>query len=117
MSQFTIYHNPRCSKSRNTLALLQEHGVEPEVVLYLETPPSADDIRRLLGQLGLGADALIRRGEAQYKEAGLSAGSSEAELVAAMAAHPKLIERPIVVAGDKAVLGRPPENVLALIEA
>ena len=115
MSQFTIYHNPRCSKSRTTLALLQEKGIEPEVVLYLETPPSVDTIGALLGKLDMSASQLVRSGEADFKEAGLNKGSSEADIVSAMAARPKLIERPIVVKGGKAVLGRPPENVLALI--
>ena len=114
-SEFTIYHNPRCSKSRNTLALLQENGIEPDVVLYLESAPTASDIHALLQKLGIAAAGLVRKGEAEYKEAGLSADSSEDALVAAMAAHPKLIERPIVVRGDRAVLGRPPENVLDLL--
>ena len=116
MSDYTIYHNPRCSKSRNTLALMQERGVEPEVVLYLETPPGAAAIRELLGKLGLEAAQLVRRSEDAYKEHGLGRDSSEDELVAAMASSPKLIERPIVVHGDRAVLGRPPENVLDLID-
>ena len=116
MSEFTIYHNPRCSKSRNTLALLKEHGIEPEVVLYLETPPDAAQIRELLAKLGKNASDVVRRGEAQYKECGLSRDTPEEEIVAAMAAHPKLIERPIVVCGYRAVLGRPPENVLELID-
>ena len=116
MSKYTIYHNPRCSKSRNTLALLQEKGIEPEVVLYLDTAPDADEIRGLLARLGIDAGQLVRRGEDAYKECGLSADSSEEELIAAMASHPKLIERPIVVHGKRAVLGRPPENVLELID-
>ncbi|TXS92142.1 arsenate reductase (glutaredoxin) [Parahaliea maris] len=116
MSEFQIYHNPRCSKSRNTLALLQEHGVEPEVVLYLETPPDAAGLRDLLAKLGKQPAELLRKGEAEYKELGLGASSSDDELVAAMASHPKLIERPIVVRGERAVLGRPPENVLALLD-
>ncbi len=116
MSEFTIYHNPRCSKSRNTLALLQEHGIEPDIVLYLETPPDAAHIRELLGKLGIDAALLVRRGEEAYKSSGLGKDSSEEDLVAAMAAHPKLIERPIVVRGQRAVLGRPPENALDLID-
>ncbi|MFK7975110.1 MAG: arsenate reductase (glutaredoxin) [Halioglobus sp.] len=115
MSKYTIYHNPRCSKSRNTLALLQENGVEPEVVLYLENPLGASGIKTLLKKLGIGAEALVRRGEDEYKQAGLSKASTEAQIVAAMAEFPKLIERPIVVKGDQAVLGRPPENVLELL--
>jgi arsenate reductase len=115
MSEFTIYHNPRCSKSRKTLALLQENGVEPEIVLYLETPPDIAKIRALLGKLGITPAELVRRGEEDYKACGLSRDSSDETLVAAMADHPRLIERPIVVRGDRAVLGRPPENVLELI--
>lgn len=116
MSAVTIYHNPRCSKSRNTLALLQENGVEPEVVLYLETPLDSGEINALLKKLGITAAELVRRGEADYKACGLNKDSSEADIVAAMVQHPKLIERPIVVRGNKAVLGRPPENALALID-
>ncbi len=115
MSDVTIYHNPRCSKSRTTLALLEEQGINPRVVLYLESPLDVGDITTLLSKLGMQASQLIRGGEADYKEAGLDKGSSEAELIAAMAARPKLVERPIVVKGDSAVLGRPPENVLDLI--
>ena len=115
MSKFTIYHNPRCSKSRNTLALLEEHGVAPEIVLYLETPPDREQIRKLLSMLGMSAGELVRRGEPEYKSCGLDRNSTDDEIVDAMADHPKLIERPIVVKGRKAVLGRPPENVLELI--
>ena len=116
MRDVTIYHNPRCSKSRNTLALLEENGVEPEVILYLETPPCEADIRSLLAKLELEAAQLVRRGEDAYKASGLSRDSSDDELIAAMVQHPKLIERPIVVRGDRAVLGRPPENALELIK-
>ena len=116
MSEYIIYHNPRCSKSRAALALLQERGIEPRVVLYLDTAPDAAEIRSLLSKSGLGAAQLVRRGEEAYKAQGLGPESSEAELVDAMAAYPKLIERPIVVRDDRAVLGRPPENVLELID-
>ncbi len=116
MSDFTIYHNPRCSKSRTTLALLQDRGIEPQVVLYLETSPDAAEIRSLLQKLGLSAAQLVRRGEEAYKAESLGVDSSDEQLIAAMAAHPKLIERPIVVHGDRAVLGRPPENALELID-
>lgn len=115
MSNVTIYHNPRCSKSRNTLALLEENGVQPKVVLYLETKPKSDEIAGLLKKLGLSAAELVRRGEDDYKSCGLSRDSSDKEILAAMAKYPKLIERPIVIKGSKAVLGRPPENVLELI--
>lgn len=116
MSAVTIYHNPRCSKSRNTLALLEEKGVSPKIVLYLETPPDAAELKMLLRKLGMTAGDLVRRGEEDYKAAGLDRESSEADVLAAMVKYPKLIERPIVVKGGKAVLGRPPENVLALID-
>ena len=115
MSDYTIYHNPRCSKSRQTLALLEDSGIGPEVVLYLETPLTAKQIKGLLTRLGISAGQLVRRGEAAYKECGLGPDSTEQELLQAMVAHPKLIERPIVVKGKRAVLGRPPENVLELI--
>ncbi len=116
MSKFTIYHNPRCSKSRQTLALLEENGVTPDIVLYLETPPSARELKELLGKLGIEARALLRKGEEAYKSEGLAdSGLDDDALVAAMVAHPKLIERPIVVCGERAVLGRPPENVLDLL--
>jgi len=112
----TIYHNPRCSKSRQTLALIEENNVQAEVVLYLETPPSAAEIESLLGKLGIGARQLLRKGEDAYKENDLkNQALTDTQLIAAMAEFPKLIERPIVVKGDKAVLGRPPENVLGLI--
>jgi arsenate reductase len=116
MSAFTIYHNPRCSKSRTTLALLQEHGVQPQIVLYLETPPDKGELTRLLKKLGMTAAQLVRRGEDDYKASGLAANSSEQQIIAAMVKYPKLIERPIVVKGNAAVLGRPPENVLALLD-
>lgn len=115
MSAVTIYHNPRCSKSRATLALLEEQGISPEIVLYLENPLAVGEITTLLSKLGMQASQLIRNGEADYKEAGLGKESSEGELIAAMVARPKLVERPIVVKGDRAIVGRPPENVLELI--
>ncbi len=113
----TIYHNARCSKSRDTLALLQQQGITPSVVAYLETPPSPDDIRRLLSLLGMtDARALMRKNEAEYKELGLDAPELGQEaLIAAMAANPRLIERPIVVNGQRAAIGRPPENVLSIL--
>ncbi len=113
----TIYHNARCSKSRDTLALLQQQGITPSVVAYLETPPSPDDIRRLLSLLGMtDARALMRKNEAEYKELGLDAPElSQEALIAAMAANPRLIERPIVVNGQRAAIGRPPENVLGIL--
>ena len=112
----TIFHNPRCSKSRATLALLQERGIEPEIRAYLENPPDAAELRRLLEMLGLEARQLLRKGEAEYREQGLGDESlSDDRLIAAMAATPKLIERPIVIANGRAALGRPPENVLEIL--
>ncbi len=116
MSKVTIYHNPRCSKSRQTLQLLEEQGVTPDIVLYLEAAPTAEELGELLKKLGMGARDLLRKGEEAYKDNQLGDGTlSEEALLSAMAAHPKLIERPIVVKGTRAVLGRPPENVLGLI--
>ena len=113
----TIYHNPRCSKSRQTLALLQEQGLEPQVVEYLKTPPDAAGLKALLDRLGLAPRELMRRKEAVYKELGLDdEGLSEAALIRAMVENPILIERPIVVAGERAALGRPPEAVLSILD-
>lgn len=113
----TIYHNPRCGKSRETLALLREQGIEPVIVEYLATPPDAAALKKLLTALKLKPRQLLRTKEKDYKALGLDdPGLSDAELIEAMAAHPALIERPIVVAGDKAVLGRPPEKVLDIIQ-
>ena len=113
----SIYHNPRCSKSRETLALLQEKGIEPDVVLYLQTPPDAQTLKTLLQQLGMSsARELMRRKEDLYKELNLADGQlSEDQLLQAMVAHPKLIERPIVINGEQARLGRPPEAVLEIV--
>ena len=111
-----IWHNPRCSKSRATLALLQERGLEPQLRLYLNDPPDADELRSILGRLGLTARELIRKGEAEYREQGLADKAlTEDQLIAAMVATPRLIERPIVLAGDRAALGRPPEAVLEIL--
>jgi arsenate reductase len=116
MSDVVIYHNPRCSKSRQTLKLLEDNDIQPEVRLYLEKPPSAAELKKLLKALDLSARDLLRKGEAEYKELGLAdTNLSEAKLIAAMVEHPRLIERPVVVRNGKAVLGRPPENVLTLM--
>ncbi|ERI49594.1 arsenate reductase (glutaredoxin) [Pseudomonas sp. NPDC077649] len=116
MTDLTLYHNPRCSKSRGALELLEARGLQPTVVRYLETPPSAEQLKSLLGKLGISARELLRSGEDEYKTLGLADASlSEAQLIEAMVRHPKLIERPILVAGDKAVIGRPPEKVLELL--
>ena len=112
----TIYHNPRCSKSRQTLALLQDRGIEPEVVEYLNDTPDAETLDALLKKLKLEPRALMRRKEARFKELGLDdPGLSREALIAAMVEHPILIERPIVVKGAKAALGRPPEKVLEIL--
>ena len=112
----TIFHNPRCSKSRATLALLQEQGIEPEIRLYLDNPPDATELSAILKKLGLKPRELMRKGEAEYREQGLADESlSDAQLIAAMVATPRLIERPIVLAGRKAALGRPPESVLGIL--
>ena len=111
-----ILHNPRCSKSRATLALLQEQGHEPRVRLYLEDPPDRAELRGILGKLGIPARALLRRGEAEYRELGLADESLDDEaLIAAMAEHPRLIERPIVIKDQRAAIGRPPESVLEIL--
>jgi arsenate reductase len=112
----TIYHNPRCSKSRQTLALIEASGIQPNIMLYLDTPLDKTDILGLLAKLDLTARDIIRKGEDAYKENNLKDASlSEDELMQAIANHPKLLERPIVVKGNKAIMGRPPENVLALL--
>jgi arsenate reductase len=112
----TILHNPRCSKSRQALQLLKDRGVEPEIVAYLKTPPDAAELGRILDLLGLAPRDLMRRKEPVYRELGLDDPALEREaLIAAMAENPILIERPIVWAGAKAVLGRPPEKVLSIL--
>ena len=111
-----IYHNPRCSKSRATLALLQQQGVEPEIELYLESPPDAAELRSILNKLGKTPRELMRKGETEYREQGLKDESlSDDELIRAMLATPKLIERPIVLANGRAAIGRPPESVLDIL--
>ena len=116
MTDLTLYHNPRCSKSRGALELLQARGLSPTILLYLETPPDAAQLRELLAKLGIGARQLLRTGEDDYKTLNLADKSlSDDDLIAAMAAHPKLIERPILVVGDKAATGRPPENILEIL--
>ena len=116
MSSFQIYHNPRCSKSRQTLALLEENGVEPEIILYLENTPNVAELSEVIGKLGAGVRDIMRKGEDAFKEQNLkNPDLTDDELLAAMVASPKLIERPIVVKGKQAVIGRPPENVLNLI--
>lgn len=116
MTDLTLYHNPRCSKSRGALEILEARGLAPTVVRYLETPPDAATLKALLEKLGISARQLLRTGEDEYKDLNLAAPDlSEAQLIEAMVKHPKLIERPILVAGDKAVIGRPPEKVLEIL--
>ncbi len=116
MSDIQILHNPRCSKSRQTLALLEEKGIEPEIIKYLDTPPSAAELKTILQKLGMSARDLLRKGEDDYKALNLQEpGLSEDALIEAMVKHPKLIERPIVIKNDEARLGRPPESVLDII--
>ena len=110
-----IYHNPRCSKSRQTLTLLQEQGIEPEIVEYLKTPLNMGILSSLREKLGGDAHLMLRPKEAEYKEQGLSKNSSNKEVLNAIVNAPKLLERPIVVNGSKAVIGRPPENVLEVL--
>ncbi|WP_439864870.1 arsenate reductase (glutaredoxin) [Pseudomonas antarctica] len=116
MTDLTLYHNPRCSKSRGALELLEARGLTPTVVRYLETPLNAAQLKALLGKLGIGARQLLRTGEEKYKALNLADDSlSEAQLIAAIAEHPKLMERPILETASKAIIGRPPENVLEIL--
>ncbi|WP_054885568.1 arsenate reductase (glutaredoxin) [Pseudomonas sp. NBRC 111130] len=116
MTDLTLYHNPRCSKSRGALELLEQRGLAPTIVRYLETPPDAATLKALLGKLGIAPRQLLRSGEDEYKSLDLANPAlSDAQLIDAMVNHPKLIERPILVAGDKAVIGRPPEKVLEIL--
>jgi len=111
-----IFHNPRCSKSRATLALLQEQGIDPDITLYLQDPPDADEVRAILKLLGLEARQLMRKGEAEYGDLGLADESlSQDQLIEAMVNTPRLIERPIVLANGRAAIGRPPESVLDIL--
>lgn len=116
MSDMEIWHNPRCSKSRQTLRLLEERGVTPVVRNYLDVPPGAERIAEVLQMLSISPRELMRNKEAPYRQLGLDDdGKSDAELIRAMAEHPVLIERPVIIRGDRAVVGRPPENVLELL--
>ena len=111
-----IYHNPRCSKSRQTLQLLHEQGIEPEIIEYLKTPPTASELDDILQKLGFQPRDLIRKKEAEYKETGMDNNAlTHQQLIAGMIANPKLIERPIVLANEKAAIGRPPENILEIL--
>lgn len=110
----TIYHNPRCSKSRETLQLLHDRGLAPRVIEYLDTPPTLNELKKIIDLLGIKPAELLRRKEPEFKLAQLD-NASDAEILRAMTAHPVLIERPIVVAGNKAAIGRPPESVLTIL--
>ena len=111
-----IYHNPRCRKSRETLALIREKNIQPDIILYLDTPPTKAELRELLRKLDMKASALVRKGEQIYKDHFKGKQLSEEEWLDALVSNPRLIERPIVVAGKRAVLGRPPEQVLDLLD-
>lgn len=110
-----IYHNPRCSKSRQGLAILQEDNQNPEIINYIKNPISFEELSDLLGKLNIPAIDLVRKNEAIWKEEFKNKELSESEIIQAMVTYPKLIERPIVVQGEKAVIGRPPENIKSLI--
>ena len=115
MAALTIYHNPKCSKSREALALLESRGISARIVKYLETPPTAAELSALVRKLGIPAEALVRKGEEIHKSKYAGRTLTDAEWIAAMVEHPILIERPIVVAGERAVVGRPPDRVLTLL--
>lgn len=117
MSETIIYHNPRCSKSRQTLALLEERDVRPEVIEYVKTPPSVETLSDIISKLGISARQLLRKGEAEYKDLNLADESlTEQQIIQAMCDYPKLIERPIVIHNGHARIGRPPESVLEILE-
>ena len=116
MSALTIYHNPKCSKSRETLALLAGRGITPRIIPYLETPPTAAELAAIVRKLGIRPEQLVRKGEDIYKVKYAGRVLTDAEWIEAMVNDPILIERPIVVAGSRAVIGRPPERVSALFD-
>ncbi|MBB3102261.1 arsenate reductase (glutaredoxin) [Azomonas macrocytogenes] len=117
MNELKLYHNPRCSKSRGALGLLEARGLAFTLVRYLETPPSAEELKDILAKLGIPPRALLRTGEDEYRELGLADPAlGDAQLIQAMVEHPRLIERPILIAGDKAVIGRPPEKILDILD-
>ena len=116
MTELILYHNPRCSKSRSALELLEQRGLSPSVIRYLETPPSASELQQILARLGISPRQLLRSGEEEYKTLNLADPTlTDGQIIDAMVAHPKLIERPILVAGDVAVIGRQPEKVLEIL--
>jgi arsenate reductase (glutaredoxin) len=116
MSDYTIFHNPRCTKSRETLALLEQNGVQPRIVEYLKTPPTAAELKAIVAKLGIKPEQLVRKGEEIYKSQYAGKSLTDAQWIEALATHPVLIERPIVVKGPRAILGRPPENVKTLLK-
>lgn len=116
MANVTIWHNPRCSKSRNAAALLEEKGIEAEVVKYLDTPPSKEELKAVLKMLGISARELMRTKEDIYKELNLKEETDVEKLIEAMVENPKLIERPIVIKDGKAAIGRPIENIIDLLD-
>ena len=112
-----IYHNPRCTKSRQTLQLLEKRGLEFKIVDYLRTPPDASELRKILNVLQLAPREIMRKNEPEYRQLGLdNPDLSDAGLIRALQEHPRLIERPIVISGNKAAIGRPPENILKILE-
>jgi arsenate reductase len=112
----TIYHNPRCNKSRRALSLLRERGIEPEILLYMSQPPDAEELRRIIDILGIEARVLLRSNEKEYRGLGLDRPDIDPQrLIEAMAAHPRLIQRPIVIKAERAVIGRPPERALEVL--
>lgn len=115
MRELIIFHNPRCRKSRDTLAILNDKRLEVEVIEYLKTPPTEVELRAVVKKLGIKPEELVRKGEAVYKENYKGKQLTDSDWIKAMVEHPILIERPIVIKGDKAVIGRPPENVLMLV--
>lgn len=115
MTLVTIYHNPKCSKSRQTLALLEERDLELRIVPYLESPPSKSELADIVKMLGVAAADIVRTGEDEYKESGLTADSSENDVLEAIVSAPKLMQRPIVICGDQARVGRPPESALEIL--
>ena len=117
MSKLTIMHNPRCSKSREALKILEENGINAEIVKYLETPPTKEEIKELLKILGINARDLMRTKEEIYKELNLKDVTNGEKLIEAMTEHPKLIERPIVIKDGKAVIGRPPSKIVDFLKA
>ncbi len=115
MTLVTIYHNPKCSKSRQTLALLEERDMELRIVPYLDSPPSKSELADIVKMLGVAAADIVRTGEDEYKESGLTADSSENDVLEAIVSAPKLMQRPIVICGDQARVGRPPESALEIL--